>query len=362
MHGASRHSPRGSRSQSASRPAARWVRPRRGRARGGGAPPAAALPEVERAPAPGPAETQPPAAAPSAEAAPQRASPAERPRILVLRANDADSYTQVAFALEVLLGDEFDLEQASLADSSGDPSGDSSGEDRADAWSAVIAIGAGAAEAVDTELDVPTVICQILERSPLLARRETLFAVEALPPLEMQLESWKRIAPGVATIGALMSPDQVELAAEARRAAAANGLELRIEFVKTDREALYRFRRLAASIDGFWLLPNREIFSPGVLRELLDYARGRGVHTIVFDTALLEWGGLLSVGSDTDDVAATVARVVRTLVARDDGGIERVTELTSVDVRLNRDVAEALGVVAPADVPRTGSLAPAFVR
>jgi ABC-type uncharacterized transport system substrate-binding protein len=312
---------------------------------------AAAAPE---SPAP------PPAASPPAAAPPPAASPPVVPtRILVLRASDAASYGDVAASLERLLGEHFELDQISL-----DRQGSASigARDAAAAWAAVIAIGADAAAAVDTELDVPTVFCQILDYAPLLALRDTLFGVEAVPPPALQLESWKRVAADVRSVGTLVAAGQDELADRARRAAAANGLELHVEFAASDREVLYRFRRLASSVDGFWLLPNSEILSPRVLREVLDYARNRGLHSVVFDDALLEWGGLLSVASDADDVAATVARVVEALVGGNAGELDRVTPLTRAEVRVNRDVAAALGIAVPAKLSRTGSRGLAFDR
>lgn len=280
-------------------------------------------------------------AAPGATPAPVAA----RDRILVLRASDAESYTDIAVSLDALLGERFELEQASLAQSTAASIADHG----ADAWSAAIAIGADAADAVDTELGVPTVFCQIVDYGSLLEVRDTLFGVEALPPLDLQLKSWKQLAPHVTSVGALIAEDDVGLADQARQAAAANGIELHVEFASTDREALYRFRRLAASVDGIWLLPSSGILSPRVLREMLDYARSRQIYSIVFDDALLGWGASLSVGSDSTDVAATVSRVVEALVRGEAPELDRVTPLTAVDLRINPELAIGLGVVAPAE-------------
>lgn len=208
---------------------------------------------------------------------------------------------------------------------------------------AVVAIGLDAAELAARELELPTVICQVFSYEPLLALRADLYAIAPLPPLALELERWRALAPEVGTVGLVLGRDHPALLAEARAAAAATGLGLEPIFAASDREALYRFKRLAAQIDGLWLLPDNEILSPPILREMLDYALDHGIHGIVFNPTLLDWGALLSVGSRVGDVAATTARVVDTL-AQNGPVPARVTALTEIDARVNAAVAVALGL------------------
>jgi ABC-type uncharacterized transport system substrate-binding protein len=303
---------------------------------------------IEPASAEPPVQHPPLARAPDTVETPEPTSdavPPPRPRILVLRSSDAASYADVAAALERLLGERFELDQRHLDEESRSIRVD---DREAGGWVAAVAIGAGAAEAVDTELDIPTVFCQVLDHASLVDARDTLYGVEALPPLEMQLRTLRRVAPGVTSVGAFLASDETALADAAGRAATENGLKLHVEYAGSDRELLYRFRRLASSIDALWLLPSPDILSPGILREVLELARGRGVHSVVFDEALLDWGGLLSVGSDSADVAATVAGVVGTLVDADAPAPPRVTPLTAVKAEVNGALAAAFGIEAPA--------------
>jgi hypothetical protein len=269
-------------------------------------------------------------------------------RVLVLRSSDAENYRDVATALARELSTRYELHEIDLSDP-----GIREAAARADssAWSAAIAIGEDAAEFAANELDVVTVFCQIFDYGPLLDTHQHLFGVEPLPPLKLQLESWQQLSPNASSIGLIVSHDKTDLVEEAKAVAAELGIELRASFAVTDQDAIYQFKRFAQTVDGLWLYPSREILSPGSIREILDYALVHQVQTIVFNKSLLDWGALLSVGSNTDDVAASAAAMVDELVRGDRTGVGRMKPLTTVETHLNEETAEKLGIAgsAPAD-------------
>jgi ABC-type uncharacterized transport system substrate-binding protein len=132
--------------------------------------------------------------------------------------------------------------------------------------------------------------------------------------------------------------------AAARRAAEAVGLDLHVEFAASDRELLYRFKRLAPELDGLWLVPDNDILSPPVLRDVFSYALMHRVHTVVFSPSLLSWGALLSVGGSAENIASTVAGVLDAIAAGKMDEMARITDLTAVDVHVNDEVASNLGI------------------
>lgn len=263
--------------------------------------------------------------------------------ILVLKSSDSTSSQRVANTIGELLGSGYELQQADITDTD---AVEALRDDGARSWAAAIAIGADAARFATDELAVPTVFCQILDYETLLSQNDRLFGVAALPPLELQLRSWKRIADGADSLGIIVAAQDTELAATAREAAAAAGLDLHVEYAATDREVLYRFKRFAPSVDGLWLLPTDNILSPRVLREVLDYAASHDVQSIVFNETLLQWGALLSVGSDPADVARTVVMVLDTLMNGKEAELARVTPLSTVNVQINEQAAISLGLGA----------------
>jgi hypothetical protein len=301
-----------------------------------------------------------PGSAPSSAAATaSAATPTRRPSVVVVSSSDAPIYSEVAGTLDRALAGDFELERFVLGDDS--PSDFGTGLDRPETI-AVVAIGARAAEFARSRFDGPVVVCQVLDLDRYVSEDARMFGVAALPPAEMQLQSWQRLAGDRATIGVIVDTTDRRAAEDAAAAARAVGLDLIVEHASSDREVLYRFKRLARRIDGLWLLPDSEILSPAALREVFAYAREQRVHTIVFSPALLEWGALISVGSSSGEIAAAAADIVAAIGRGDENRLPRITPLRNADVRVNRDVAAAVGLGpdGPVNRPTTAGRARAL--
>jgi len=216
----------------------------------------------------------------------------------------------------------------------------------------IVAVGSGAVAAARTQLPKqPLVFCQVLAYEELLDGDERIWGVPALPPLSLQLRGWKAIDPTLRTIALIVSDPHAHLAAEAQQAADATATDLLIETSSSDRETLYLFRRLAAGVDGLWLLPDNEALSPSALREILRLAAARGIGVLTFSAALLDRGALLSATSVPADVAATVRRVVERVVAGRTADLPAMTPLSAAEFELNQSVAAALDLPS-STVPR----------
>lgn len=267
--------------------------------------------------------------------------PPSSARVLVLRSSDGRSLREVDSAVTDTLGGRYRLARLSMAEMQIPGTLEALRHSGVDA---AIAIGSEAAEFVARELEVPTVFCQVFDSEALLESSPALYGVEALPPLALQLESWLELAPGGDSIGIVLSADHQSILEAAREAAREAGVRVHVELATSDLEALYLFKRIAHSVDGFWLFPDGDILSPSTLREMLAYALEHGVQSIVFNDSLLEWGGLLSVDSRPDDVAAALGRVLDALTDASALLPPRMTPLTAVDVTVNGEVATVFGL------------------
>jgi ABC-type uncharacterized transport system substrate-binding protein len=213
----------------------------------------------------------------------------------------------------------------------------------------IVAVGAEAVTAARTELPGKAIVfCQVLGYETLFAAGERVWGVLPLPPLALQLRGWRAVDPGLRTIALLVSDPQDALTVEARAAASAATTDLHVEISSSDRETLYLFRRIAADIDGLWLLPDEAALSPSVLRELLSYAATRGIGVLTFNEALLTRGALLSATSVPADVAAAVHRVVERVVAGRTADLPAMTPLSAAEFAVNRNLATTLGLQPPA--------------
>jgi hypothetical protein len=209
----------------------------------------------------------------------------------------------------------------------------------------VVAIGRTAVDAARAKLpDSPLVFCQVFAYEDLLRRGGPIWGVESLPPLALQLKSWRAIDPTLRSVALILGERRDELASEAVEAADAVGTEVRLETSHSDRETLYLFKRLATQVDGLWLLPDNRVLSPGVLRELLGYAVAHSVGVFVLNESLLRWGALVSAVAVPADVAETVRALADRVATGRTEGLPAMTPLRAADLRVNQVVAAAMGL------------------
>jgi ABC-type uncharacterized transport system substrate-binding protein len=216
----------------------------------------------------------------------------------------------------------------------------------------IVAVGPEAVRAARAALpDKPLVFCQVPGYTDALQAGAPIWGVQTLPPLELQLKSWRLVDPSLRTIALIVGAAGSELAEEAQRAASLFATDLLVERSASDRETLYLFRRLATTVDGLWLLPDNQALSPQILRELLTYASSRGIGVLTFNEALLARGALLTATAVPSDVAATVAYVVERVVAGQTADLPPMTPLSAAELAVNIEVATTLGL-PPVASPR----------
>jgi len=209
----------------------------------------------------------------------------------------------------------------------------------------VIAVGLAAVQAARARLPGrPIVFCQVFAYEDVLKNGGAIWGVDPLPPLALQLKTWRRLDPTLRSIALILGEARDALAAEATKAAASVGAEVRFETSHSDRETLYLFKRLAGQVDGLWLFPDNRVLSPTVLRELLSYANSHRVGVLALNESLLRWGALASAASVPADVAEAVHLVADRVVAGDTQDLPAMTPLRAADLRVNLAVAAALGL------------------
>lgn len=213
----------------------------------------------------------------------------------------------------------------------------------------VIAVGTAATRAaLERRLGAFVVFCQVTDVD--FDAAPNAYGVDSTPPLDLQLKAWRRLDPTLRTIAAVLGRDETLLAARARDAAAAQGLALELRLASSDQEAIYHFKRIAADVDGLWLLPDNTVLSPRAIREMLEHAAARGVQSLVFTPSLLEWGAVLSVTATDLDLARTLAGVVDVLADGRGDALPPITPLTELEARVNVQAAERLGLEPERDV------------
>jgi ABC-type uncharacterized transport system substrate-binding protein len=209
----------------------------------------------------------------------------------------------------------------------------------------VIAVGRAAVDAARARFPGrPIVFCQVFAYEDVLKGGGAIWGVHSLPPLTLQLKAWQAIDPTLRNIALILGEERGALAAEATKAAANVGAEVRLETSHSDRETLYLFKRLAGQVDGLWLFPDNRVLSPTVLRELLSYANSHNVGVLAPTESLLRLGALASAASVPADIAETVRLVAERVAAGKTRDLPAMTSLRAAELHVNPVVAAALGL------------------
>jgi len=207
----------------------------------------------------------------------------------------------------------------------------------------VVAIGLDAALLAREGVDAPLVFCQVFNYADYPELEQATAGVSMLAAFDEQLAFWKAIDESLGTVGTIVGHGHEELIAESAAAAAAQGITLDARVSDSDRETVYQFKRLAAEIDGFWLIPDNRILSLSAIEELMRYAAARRLPVVVSTPELLRFGALMSLKPSPAHVANTVYSVLDRLQSYVADGFEIVTP-RSFEVDVNPGVATRLGI------------------
>ncbi len=252
------------------------------------------------------------------------------------------AYQDVADSLVSMLGTQEHL-LAVLEDDTDESSAQLAAELNAAGPRVVVAIGLDAALLAREHVDAPLVFCQVFNYADYPELEQATAGVSMLAAFDQQLAFWKPVDESLGAVGTIVGPGHEALIEDSRAAAAAHGISLEARVSSSDRETVYQFKRLAADIDGFWLIPDNRILSLNAIEELMSYAAGRRLPVVVSTPELLRFGAVMSFKPSPSHVADTVYSVLDRLQSYVSRGFEIVTP-KAFDVDVNRGVAARLGI------------------
>jgi hypothetical protein len=207
-----------------------------------------------------------------------------------------------------------------------------------------VAIGLPAARFARDELKGPILFAGVFNYQELLVSGRPIRGVAVMPRFDLLAQDWTKLDPKLRRVGLIVSQSHTDLISQAELAAKSATLSIKTEISGSDRETLYLFKRMAPQIDGIWLVPDDQILSPAVLRNLLEYAASHGVRVCVFSDALLDWGAFMSASPTTPDTARTLRRLLEKMMAGGANVVPPMTTTSEVVVHLNTQVAGRLGL------------------
>ena len=196
----------------------------------------------------------------------------------------------------------------------------------------VVAIGLRAAKSSVAMANMPVIFSQVFNHQDHGLLTEHSRGIAPLAPLDAQLAAWTEADPTISRIGIIVGEGHDELITEARIAAQKHNIELRVRIAHSDQETLYLFRRMSHDIDGFWLFPDNRILSARSLQQILESAKRGQVAVAVPYESMLTMGATISMATQAEDIAATIAKIIRQI--HDDGllSVPAISPLSAVRV------------------------------
>jgi len=210
--------------------------------------------------------------------------------------------------------------------------------------SAVVAVGMPAAVAAKRFSTAPVVFSQVFNISDSGLLSDNVKGVAVLPPIELQIDAWRELNPGLRNVGAIIGSGHDDLIAEADKAMQEKGIKFHYAIAGSDRETLYLFNRLTRDIDGFLLFPDNRILSRSVLDEMMTYASQHRVQIAVFNESLLNHGALFSASSVPADIASTIVAVLDAFLSEGGQSVPPVSKLSDIAIKTNPELVQTFGL------------------
>jgi len=298
------------------------------------------VPEPEPVAPPSPPPPPPPPPPIKVPKAPPPPEPVTLPRVAIVISMDIPAYNEVAASLERRLSGPvtrhlFDANTRTVLEQ--------------EAPDQIVAIGLEAAllAKLIQQDGRPVVFCQVFNHVEHDLLAANVRGVSLFPSFEVTFATWRTLAPTLREVAVFTGPGFDAVLGPAVAAAAAQGIKLAHVSVSSDKELLYQYKRMAGRLDGLWLLPDNRVLSRAAIQEIMSFSVRNGKQVAVFNEQLLRLGGLFSVTTDPDEVAAKVAQ---RLAEENPGGADERPGLLLLEeavVRINPVIAQRLNLMVP---------------
>jgi ABC-type uncharacterized transport system substrate-binding protein len=282
-----------------------------------------------------PTKVEPPKVELPDDEPPKVVEPPRLPPVAIVLTNSQPAFLDVANALASHLDD---FQVYDLSDDSQPPVSILRGINDSDAGT-VVALGLRAAKSSVAMADSPVVFGQVFNHQDYELLTANSRGVAPLAPLDAQLAAWTEIDPTLSLVGIILGEGHDDLITEAQLAAQKHNVELRIRISHSDQETLYLFRRMAQDIDGFWLFPDNRILSARSLQQILETSRRGQVAVAVPNESMLEMGATISLATRAEDIAATIAKIIRKIQTDGLQSVPAISPLSAIDV-VTRDTVK----------------------
>jgi ABC-type uncharacterized transport system substrate-binding protein len=210
-----------------------------------------------------------------------------------------------------------------------------------------VSIGLNAAIASNTLSNKQLVFCQVYNYQDYALISSKHKGVSMLPSLYKTFSIWRALSPTTKHIGIITGPGFEDVMQAANSAAKKYGFTLHFEVVKTDKEYQYAYKKMSNQVQGYWLLPDNRVLSENILRDIMNFSMRNSKQVAVFNDELLKLGGLLSLGSETKDIAQQVLERLEQGQASEQMPGPDIMYPAQIKISINTVMAKRLNLTIP---------------
>lgn len=210
-----------------------------------------------------------------------------------------------------------------------------------------VSIGLSASVAAKSLAGRQVVFCQVFNYQDFGLVSPRHKGVSMIPSIARTFSVWHALAPKTTDVGVIVGPDFDEVLQVASAGAKAQGIKLHYAVVNSDKEYQYAYKKMAAKVQGFWLLPDNRVLSANALREIMTFSLRNSKQVVVFSDELLSLGGLFSVTSDYRDIVRKVMGRLTVAEGKDAIPGPDILYLDKAILRINPVMAKRLNLAIP---------------
>lgn len=210
----------------------------------------------------------------------------------------------------------------------------------------IVAIGLQAANALKDIENKQVVFTHVVNYNDNQLVSDSSKGVSALPSPEKLFKDWRELSPKLSKVAVISGKNLDRYLKRARKAADAQGIELHLEQVSTDKEFIYKSKSLKR-IGGQWILPDNRVLSAKALKEVMAYGSRRGRQIVVFSPKLLSFGGFFYVQPDEIEMARVVVQRLSDAAGKATIPGDAVLPVMSHTMGINRNIAQQFNLKIP---------------
>jgi len=266
----------------------------------------------------------------------------EQQDVLILLSSSSRVYQKLAGYLTQVLG-----EHAVQITLSGLPAQDMAviKDIKSSTTKQIVAVGLKAINAVKNFKDKQIIYTQIINHKKITA--DNVKGVSSLPSPEKLFKDWKMLSPGLTKVAIVTGKDLDLYLKRAKKAARAQGIELIIEQVGSDKGFIYKSKKLKSDVGGQWILPDNRVLSSKALKEVMAFSSRRGRQIVVFSPKLLSFGGFFYVTPDLQAIANGVLQRLSESAGKANITGESVLPVLNHTMGINQNIARQFNLAIP---------------